>query len=534
MLAPGRLQPVALLSLALSSVSGAQTDGPMWAASMVRPDTDLYVAVVGAADMRTGELGGALGALVHGVAGFEPTLQAWGRLAERLGLSPGDAFDGLLGRRAAFVAKFDAPPTGESIGTIGSWLLISELPARSADLLRKRLDPMPRAFIRGTPVLSLEGGAFEAGLVKGAADDTFTLLLAPSDRSAMFDLAVRDLDDASPPRLAVDGAFAELRHIGAQAESAVFLRTPAMDAKRGPGGWIGVAALREGPSLRVRAAIKSPFELDRARMREELTVADSHGAWSAESFGRLSRRALFVSLESNRLLTQAAWSAPLIEVASQIGIGSGFPGLALLTGRLAAAVFASDDGVLDLAVALEASDIDALAPAGDGALASILAPAFASAGASGTPPSELDFAGAVPPAMRTIDITRALGDTIGTTWKHGAKLSWRYAPSIGAESAQGATQRPGWWTLGVGTPAVEALSSELTAPRGHEAPLPWVTMVSVKPAEAVRLLEVHAVPLPRPVEVFRWIREANWFTLLGPDGRVVGGGRIELEKPATR
>ncbi|MFN0012846.1 MAG: hypothetical protein ACKVS8_14525 [Phycisphaerales bacterium] len=152
---------------------------------------------------------------------------AWEGLAKRLGWTPREALERLLGARA--VLALDEPPApaaggGQppSRGKPGDpgvpWAVFSEVADDCVLKLAAALAGVPRRIERGRPVYALEGGQFllAAGAKVQTAKGARTwLLLGPSEHAAWFDALLPVLvGDPPGPVLGQTRAFAELQRLG--------------------------------------------------------------------------------------------------------------------------------------------------------------------------------------------------------------------------------------------------------------------------------------------------------------------------------
>ncbi len=127
---------------------------------------------------------------------FSPTLRQWSELSDRLGLSPQEAVDALLGRRVVFVARELSLPAAFQPADESAWALMVWIPSDTEKRIRKRLQLAPRSKIAGQPVLAAEQGDFALVLLatKDAAHDDHTiLLLAPASDDSMLEPMIRAL-----------------------------------------------------------------------------------------------------------------------------------------------------------------------------------------------------------------------------------------------------------------------------------------------------------------------------------------------------
>lgn len=542
----------ARLSLALVLALGAERPAradPAEAARLVPADVSIFVSIDHPRRLRHQPVGQLALALIDGVAGYTNTFTSWDRLAADLGLSPARAFDELLGERVVFAARQPPQPprpdpapaepglhVGVHTGPIGPWLLASDISKDAARRLANRLRPMPRQIIAGTPLLSIEDGRFQLALVPHRAQDTFILLLAESARAELLEAAVRD---AATPKDALDSdpAWPEIRNaLTPDADAIVFARfDPSLsEPKATPPtlrGWVAVALASEGNAIKVRTistGVEKGVLPDPRRSR-----STPLNPWNAEAFEHIAGRAVFASVESNTSLADEGWSPIFAPLADKIGLGKTVTGIELLTGRIATLILPSETGVCDAAIALETTDATALAPHADSMMARLLALAAAGAasndaGLPSPPPTaeQFDFHGEQPAAVRSVDASRLLGDTISSAWKTPPDLNWRYSSTAG----DGA-QRFGWWTIGLGDAAAEALSNAELAKQHAMPPIPWMSMVSARPALALELLTRAGVPIPRPLEPLSRVSRFTWYSLIGPGDRFLGGGRIDLQEP---
>lgn len=553
--------PVAAIVAALATAPA--TADPADAAGLVPADVSLFVCVEHPSRLRHEPVGRLALALIDGVAGYTNTFTSWNTLARDLGWTPAEAFDELLGERVVFAARpaplpEALPPPGKeggavrvgvNTGPIGPWLLASDISKAAARRLTERLRPMPRQIIAGTPLLSIEDGRFQLALVPQDARDGFVLLLAEASRAELLEAAVRD---AAAPRdaLSRDPAWPEVRAaLTPDAHAIVFARFPPPVSQPGSAGaasekgWIGVALQTEGESIKVRTISTGPGKGAMPDPRRSRSVPLT--PWNAEAFERVAAGAVFASVESNTSLTDEGWSPMFAPLAEKLGLGRTVPGIDLLTGRIATLVLPSESGVCDAAIALESTDAPALAPHADAMMARLLALAASGASqggaAAGDPAradadraatlavpdaSQFDFRGEQPGAVRSINAARLLGDALASVFKTPPDLNWRYTDAVDA-----AHPRFGWWTIALGESAGESLSKAALTGAQPAIPIPWISMVSARPAMAVELLTKAGVPIARPLEPLAQVSRITWYTLLGPGERFLGGGRVDLRPP---
>lgn len=187
------------VALALGPAAGAEgpaTSPPCQADSFVRAlpaGCDAVVVVTDAARQRRSPGGSGLRAMLTESRAFPETTRAWRDLAASLDWSGDRAFDELLGRRVAVVAR--------NIGSGGptKWAVLMLVSAEAERRMRERLRAAPRGSIGGLPVLAVEDGQYELvvgrpqpgvdpQLVNGAASGSLVLLAPSRDTSLFADL----------------------------------------------------------------------------------------------------------------------------------------------------------------------------------------------------------------------------------------------------------------------------------------------------------------------------------------------------------
>lgn len=130
-----------------------------------------------------------LGAMPHPAR----VIDAWSQLASELGMTDGEAFDLLLGRRLILVGSQVQPDDDGP-----HWALLTELDPETERRLRADLGAVPRRIVGGQPVLEFEHGSFlmatSNGRLRcgqnGAFDNTpasTILLLAPAADRQLFE-----------------------------------------------------------------------------------------------------------------------------------------------------------------------------------------------------------------------------------------------------------------------------------------------------------------------------------------------------------
>src|SRR5690606_35433411 len=127
----------------------------------VPADYEALIIINDAKRQRLSSAGRSLAALVDELEIAPNTLQAWRNLAAVLDWTGDQAFDELLGRKAALVIRrLDGPGDPE-------WALVTEVSIDTERRLIQRLKAAPRGRLHGLAVLAVEDGRYE--LVIGRA-----------------------------------------------------------------------------------------------------------------------------------------------------------------------------------------------------------------------------------------------------------------------------------------------------------------------------------------------------------------------------
>jgi len=502
-----RVAGVVLALLGVLHSAPARAD--VYTAAQLVPDSVTFLMVVDdAAGLRASELGPSAEALAQALSDFVETSEAWGRLAGQLDLSNEAAFDALLGRRAMLASRTRADGASE-------WAVISRISRATEDRLRLRLRPAPRAVVAGLPVLSVENGRFE--MVVSRADPESTLVIAPSSNTALFDEIVGSLARGGPERpLGSTGPLRQIRVLGGEPAAMIFAR-PEADAP----SWIAATATSDKASIQLRFM---------ARFPDAAPGPDSIKPWSITSLDEIAKDAFAMVVDWDAL-PQALRPADILGdsgvVRELVGLGKAGPQNdphgASPKGRSLVALLPSQDGVLDVVVALQSADVHALAPIGDRRIADALA-GFGVVDQT-RQQARQDFGGAFPEAVRSIDQAGALGPLAVLGFDRGLTLAWTYRAGGIPDGGDAA----GWWTIGLGAPSVHRVSAVLARPDNPADRIPWLSRGILRPSALLASFVERQLPLPESVaRVFSRIERVEWKAVLAPDGLIVGDGQIDL------
>lgn len=467
---------------------------PIFDAALDIPDAARTLIVVdNAAGFRQSPAGAAATEVVATVADFTRTKEAWTGLSQQLKLTDAETFDTLLGRRVVFAAQ---PLPDDNL----DWVILSTIDRDTEQRLRSALRATPRAIAGGFPVLSVENGRFE--LVLAPRNDDRILILAPAGSTGLFESVVRHVGKGGPPQhLAATEPLLRARTLGGQPRAlAVFRETDA---------WLSVTFQPVGNSIRASFIAGG----------EGVKTAEVQ-PWSLDKFTATSRGALLSLVESDSLPSN-------LRIASRLGQAS-------LTrifmppdphrlrgGRVVVRASPSATGPIDLAVAMQTSSVDRLAVDGDRNVARFLA-SFKAAGDTANLP--YDFAGAAPAATRVVNLSEVLPPGARLGWKEGPELAWNYRVGGIPEG----DNQSGWWTIGLGRPAVDQLSELLSVPDPPHQIAAWLSVGMVRPSDILSTLQARGFPIPPAAGALRWIDQIQWKCIRTPDALIQGDAGVDL------
>lgn len=463
--------------------------------------TDVLIVLSDAACLRSTPAGAAISRAAENALGDGNLGRSWAALAERLGWSEEEAFDRLLGRRAALVLR--GLPDGVGADE-PEWAILSEVTASTERRLRERLDVSARSIKGNSTIYAVEQGVYEltARLVEGRA----IVLFGPSKRHALFDEIAPTLGGAPEPAPIVRSAL-ELLDGQKDATIAAFARDPA-----DPDGWSALAASQRGVELRgwFAAATKACAGIP----------LESVVRWDASTLDDLGESAFMAGvdlfpLEDDRVpgLAQVITALPMLAVLRGDGMGP--------SRRFAYIIGpgADDDAPLDVACSVESADPDAVAATMDNAMGSMLA----AIGAPG-----VDFGGVAPGAMRLATLP-PLGPLSSLGLQRGpdgtTRLLW--GASFGDEG------EPGWWSFGLGGESARRLTDGLgLLRRDDERGARWVSVGVARPAAALAHLEEAGAAIPAEFGLVGAVDEVRWAFEMLPGGRQGGEFMVRFSDPA--
>ncbi len=495
--------PALLALLAVPALAGrapADVD-PQAVGALVPEDVRIVVALDGAADVRTSPVGRVVVDLASLAGVMDGIAPPWAELADALGMTQERAFDELLGTRVVFASRF-GPADDHARQRDAAWALMSWVAPDTADLLRQRLRAAPRDMLGGRPVLTIDGGRL--GLLLGPTErGRRVLLIGPTDRRDLFDELGRSLDRGPDRPLADSAGFDRVTRLGRRGDAFILGR-----ARDDGGPWIAALAEHADRRIDVSFLLADPAPGDAAPA--------SVRTWSRDTFDALSRDVYALVLDQNDLGGHGR-SLP------RLGPGLPLPPevRALMADRRALLARPAAAGPIEIALAVETLDVAEMSEVGD-QLVEDLVRALPGGERLGDRVASLR---ATPPlAVRTVDVSRAIPALEEFGWRAGPWLSWR-GRATGEPCDPG--QAPGWWTVGLGTAAVDDLSHAVATPT-EGVSLPWMSLGVVRPGELLRALARAGAPAPDVLAPLQRVREVGWEALRMGEGMVVGLGRLEV------
>lgn len=170
---------------------------------------------------------------------------AFDSLAERLGATPLEAFNRLLGRRATLVFR--------SLNPIPDWAVVVQVDQATATALPGALDAKPLRISSGLHVFALERRNFEIAVTPTDPNtQTAWSVIAPATSAALFDTIVDTLiRQQEPHELLAKGSSSTLFADPLPASIAVFWSPPGTPESSNQA--VLAAANREAQSWRIRA-----------------------------------------------------------------------------------------------------------------------------------------------------------------------------------------------------------------------------------------------------------------------------------------
>jgi len=449
-----------------------------------------------------------------------PVREAWGELASSLGWDEHRALKELLGRRFAFLERY------EDRGGL-KWAVVTLVSDRARARILRKLDLAPRERLDGRVVNVGEGGGFLVAI--GPSRDGWSfLLLAERESKDLFRKSLPMLTGTGgPDALAANPAFARVR-LDVDADAIVILNDH--DAAT-----VTTIAVERTPTGYDGRIVLSPADPDRL---------DMAAAWSPEMLERLDDRAIGVILGVLGPGTVRSW---FLRFADEI-LGGFAERLATRFGGRVALVVESEEGAvlgtttptLGLSAALETNDVFRAALELDAAMADAI-PRLEQLGVEGAPVRDApNYRGELYEAVRVEPVQGMLASTLAGAIGPDPAFTWvgrHWGPATRDDGPpEHLVARTGWWCVGAasgGTQArleawpVQRLCEALASEQVGERPTHRVLGV-LRPARFVDWLVARRgdARTPTQIRALAWIEEIRWS--LEPDQGGVLTGELSI------
>ncbi len=166
---------------------------PEHALAALPQTVQLAVLLDNAAQLRTTEGGQKMWSIVSSTGFFAQIEQSWPTLAKDLELTPQQAFDELLGRRAIIASN-------STFEDKSQWVLITHVTTAIEQSLRNRLRPAARELVQGFPILSVGGGKYELATSTITTDDNtekLSIIILSPGGTPLFDEVLKSFGSST-------------------------------------------------------------------------------------------------------------------------------------------------------------------------------------------------------------------------------------------------------------------------------------------------------------------------------------------------
>lgn len=464
---------------------------------------DVVLVVHDGSEMRTSAIGRAAIETMDRLVGFGETGRAWERVSAALEMTPEAAFDALLGDRMAFASSIDQ-------GGTKHWVLLSRIRPDVRDRMKRSLKPAPRDFAEGAVVLAIEDGAYTMVVLEQPGEHPF-VVIGPGQSDPMVLDVVRAIRRPGAATLGATPEMALLHRLGnAHANVLALVRD-----STGEGSWTGlVGVARDG-------VFGANFRVEMPTLAE---VPENAPLWSRTAFARLSEGALAAAVDISGPMDVAGPAADLI---MPLGLPDDMK--AVMGSRVAMLVRPGLHGPLEAAVSVETSDTTAMARAGDQWIDRLLSSLPVERGGSQLHAAQ--FVAMPSTASRALDLSRQMPALRDRGWGAGPVLTWK--SRIVVENCNPG-QHQGWWTVGLGSGAVGALSAMTANPPTDPVALPWVAMGVVRPAALMEALSSAGWEVPEALRPASRLREVRWEAMRAGPVALMGNLRLEVDSSVAR
>jgi len=458
-------------------------------------DAGLVVRVENATAMRDTRAGLAASEIVLSIINEDgKTAERWSALSAQLGWSEAETFDRLFGRSFAIVGArlWDEAPS--------SWALVSIVDRKTDVRLRKRLPASPRTIVDGSPVLSLEDGAFEMALRRDGLRTT--LVFARRGDSYMFDRVAAALANGVKRPVALEQAAIRLMDRGV----AEILLWASLPPETG-GARVALGARVHDDQLELR--LISEFD-------EPLPdVAPwSIGEWRALAEGSLM--AVIERLPDMESKRSDPFFGPVLELDLLPWLTAEGEEAETLGQRHAVAIHGHPEGGLTLSGGVRLTG-DGAAVAADSMMRRMVSWLSATLQLGSW---DYDFEGHFPEATRRVRLSEADGPRFPLVGGDGFELAWTSRPA----QEEGAR----WLVASTSAERAGALAGELAVGRPAGGVGRWLSVGTVKPSGLIDAAEAGGVQLPGPLASFRLVDLIGWRVEAVDSSLIEGRGMVRF------
>ena len=461
------------------AAGGARAASVFDTVGLLPATAETVVVVHDGATMRRSAVGRAAIDAVTQLVGFGETGRAWQTVSAALEMGPDEAFDALLGERMAFASREDEADKKH-------WVLVSQIRDDVRQRMLRALKTAPREVIEGAVVLGIEDGAYAMVLLERA--EGTLVIIGPGGRDPMVVEVVRSLRKAGAAALASGPELALMRQLGTGGHANLLAL---VRHKSDDGAWTGFVGVARDDALVANFRVEMP---GLAHVPVENTV------WTRATFNKLSEGALAAAVDISGPMDV---TGPAADLLLPMGISDAMK--AVMGSRVAMVIRPGMHGPIEAAISIETTDTTAMARAGDRWIDQMLS--GLPVGSGGHQLRANQFVSMPPTASRAIDLSRQVPAMRDNGWNAGPMVAWNSRIEI-EDCNPG--QHQGWWTVGVGTGTVGALSTLMAARTPDAVAIPWVSMGVARPEALLKAAATLGWTVPEALQPIGRVHEVSW------------------------
>lgn len=482
--------------------------------------------------------------------------KSWNEFAGQIGWTKPETLDRLFGSRLTLVMR-DVESEADR-----RWAVASAVTEQTDRQLKSRLPLGRRNIVEGHPILSVEQGAYEltshlaaaAGGPAAADARTVSLLLAPADRTELFDELIGMFSRRAPDPIANTEVPGEIEKLG-RADIFLALRLDSEDpARREPNqawrNFLLIAARRTPGGWECSLVLRDQEYQDQLACVPETSDAPLRA---------LTKDALLAVLETRLKSIKDNPANPIERVFSMLGLTR--PIQDLLSGRQLFSIRTAGNGELpatplppnaaadvhlSVTIGAETTDVQALAPLGDSFMEDcvrLLEERFGRPNPGPRP--DMNLAGNFPGAVRGTDLDVPAGHPLARFFTTPLHMEWNFAPAVPSKplrTGPAVTERgaagpareatPGWWLVNVGSPgALAPVSTVLRDPNREGERRHWYSLGLIRPAACVPFLRSFLPDQNGIQAALGRIERVQWRLAVSADRDIEGTMSVEMTNP---